>query len=322
MNKLKLLLLIAPFWVANLPAVTIYPNERLERLDVFLPEATLYAPKVKRIYSDQFTLEVPGAINSFTILPFIVDLAHPTVSDLPTFEFSYRPIGAFNSSEQYPWVDSLDPMTFFLPDYGSWSRIDFDVAATLRCTGSYWLEHRCEVVYGYTIKSVPTARFLSPIESRALGSGSAGHSLRPTQFPSHCCLNKFSLKEPFPPEKREGCGRKIKNRSLPDHRLFRLQLKRYLNFSKGCNKFLHPRHNAALITPTHMEEMTHTADEYAKVRETVGSQRDVARMLGVDIRTVQRREGKEVPILYEAELALRYVCLKSLGREPETSGNK
>jgi DNA-binding transcriptional regulator YiaG len=46
------------------------------------------------------------------------------------------------------------------------------------------------------------------------------------------------------------------------------------------------------------------------------SQQEMADAVGVDIRTVQRREGKEVPILYEAELALRYVCLKTLGREP------
>ena len=53
-----------------------------------------------------------------------------------------------------------------------------------------------------------------------------------------------------------------------------------------------------------MDTPIHTAEEYAGVRETVGSQKDVARMLGVDIRTVQRRECGEILITDEAVRAL------------------
>lgn len=59
-----------------------------------------------------------------------------------------------------------------------------------------------------------------------------------------------------------------------------------------------------LHTYTIMEDAIHTAEEYARVRETVGSQKDVARMLGVDIRTVQRRECGEILITDEAVRAL------------------
>lgn len=53
-----------------------------------------------------------------------------------------------------------------------------------------------------------------------------------------------------------------------------------------------------------MEDAIHTAEEYARVRESVGSQKDVAKMLGVDIRTVQRRECGEIVITDEAVRAL------------------
>lgn len=52
--------------------------------------------------------------------------------------------------------------------------------------------------------------------------------------------------------------------------------------------------------------------EYAKVREGNGSQRDVARKLGVDIRTIQRREAGEIAITGEATRAL--LCLSALER--------
>ena len=52
--------------------------------------------------------------------------------------------------------------------------------------------------------------------------------------------------------------------------------------------------------------------EYAKVRESIGSQRDVSRKLGVDIRTVQRREADEIIITSEATRAL--FCLSALER--------
>jgi hypothetical protein len=55
-----------------------------------------------------------------------------------------------------------------------------------------------------------------------------------------------------------------------------------------------PNIPTAMITPA----------EYQKVRETIGSQRDVAKLLGVDIRTIQRRECEEIAITSEATRAL------------------
>jgi predicted transcriptional regulator len=55
-----------------------------------------------------------------------------------------------------------------------------------------------------------------------------------------------------------------------------------------------PNLATAMITPA----------EYQKVRETIGSQRDVAKMLGVDIRTIQRRERQEIALTFEATRAL------------------
>ena len=52
--------------------------------------------------------------------------------------------------------------------------------------------------------------------------------------------------------------------------------------------------------------------EYQKVREKIGSQRDVSRKLGVDIRTVQRREAGEILITFEATRSL--LCLSALER--------
>ena len=53
-----------------------------------------------------------------------------------------------------------------------------------------------------------------------------------------------------------------------------------------------------------------TPAEYEKVREGLGSQRDVAKMLGVDVRTVQRRETGQILITSEATRAL--FCLSAL----------
>ena len=52
--------------------------------------------------------------------------------------------------------------------------------------------------------------------------------------------------------------------------------------------------------------------EYQRVRESIGSQRDVSQRLGVDIRTVQRREAGEILITFEATRAL--FCLSALER--------
>jgi hypothetical protein len=47
------------------------------------------------------------------------------------------------------------------------------------------------------------------------------------------------------------------------------------------------------------------ATEYRALRESVGSQKKVAAALGVDYRTIQRREYGEIKIPREAEMALR-----------------
>jgi DNA-binding transcriptional regulator YiaG len=48
-----------------------------------------------------------------------------------------------------------------------------------------------------------------------------------------------------------------------------------------------------------------TPTEYRTLRESVGSQKKVASALGVDYRTIQRREYGEIKIPREAEMALR-----------------
>ena len=53
-----------------------------------------------------------------------------------------------------------------------------------------------------------------------------------------------------------------------------------------------------------------TPAEYHQVRESLGSQRDVSERLGVDIRTVQRREAGEIIITFEATRAL--LCLSAI----------
>jgi hypothetical protein len=47
-----------------------------------------------------------------------------------------------------------------------------------------------------------------------------------------------------------------------------------------------------------------TASRYLKLRKALGSQENVAATLGVDIRTVQRREAENIPITPEAARAI------------------
>ena len=52
-----------------------------------------------------------------------------------------------------------------------------------------------------------------------------------------------------------------------------------------------------LVTTGVMPDNTHmtaTKAQYHALRESIGSQKEVAKMLGVDIRTVQRRESGEI----------------------------
>lgn len=55
-----------------------------------------------------------------------------------------------------------------------------------------------------------------------------------------------------------------------------------------------------------------TPQEYHQLRESLGSQKEVSRRLGVDIRTVQRREAGEILITGEAIRSIN--ALTVLGR--------
>ena len=48
--------------------------------------------------------------------------------------------------------------------------------------------------------------------------------------------------------------------------------------------------------------------EYRALRQSVGTQQGVAAALGVDYRTIQRREYGQIKIPREAEIALRFVA--------------
>ena len=50
-----------------------------------------------------------------------------------------------------------------------------------------------------------------------------------------------------------------------------------------------------------------TAKEYQRTRKALGTQRDVAKRLGVDRVTVAKREAGMMVITKEAELALRHL---------------
>ena len=65
-----------------------------------------------------------------------------------------------------------------------------------------------------------------------------------------------------------------------------------------------------------------TPAEYRALRKTIASQKKVAAALGVDYRTIQRREVGEIKIPREAALALTYIaaadrkrCRKGKGPE-------
>jgi hypothetical protein len=57
-----------------------------------------------------------------------------------------------------------------------------------------------------------------------------------------------------------------------------------------------------------------TAKQYAKLREGIASQDKVSIMLGVDIRTVQRREAGFIPVTKEAERAIRSLAAEERAR--------
>ena len=53
-----------------------------------------------------------------------------------------------------------------------------------------------------------------------------------------------------------------------------------------------------------------TPTDYKAERQKRGTQKAVAAMLGVDYRTIQRREAGDIPITQEAEMAIRSLKLK------------
>lgn len=53
-----------------------------------------------------------------------------------------------------------------------------------------------------------------------------------------------------------------------------------------------------------------TPATYRRERKKRGTQQAVANLLGVDLRTIQRREAGEIPITREAELALLALVVK------------
>ena len=57
-----------------------------------------------------------------------------------------------------------------------------------------------------------------------------------------------------------------------------------------------------------------TAKQYTKLREGIASQNKVSIMLGVDIRTVQRREAGFIPVTKEAERAIRSLAAEESAR--------
>ena len=58
------------------------------------------------------------------------------------------------------------------------------------------------------------------------------------------------------------------------------------------------------------ENKTRAAEYYNKRSRVLRlSRKDLAKELGVDVRTIQRREAAEIVITNEALLALRYICL-------------
>ena len=62
-----------------------------------------------------------------------------------------------------------------------------------------------------------------------------------------------------------------------------------------------------------------TPVEYKHERERRGSQQAVAARLGVDYRTVQRREAGTIAVTHEAELAIRALSVAGRGGRCKTT---
>jgi hypothetical protein len=61
-----------------------------------------------------------------------------------------------------------------------------------------------------------------------------------------------------------------------------------------------------------MTTTPYTKEEYHTLRKLIGSAKTVANLLGVDIRTIQRRESGFIIITSEASIALRHLLLECL----------
>lgn len=59
-----------------------------------------------------------------------------------------------------------------------------------------------------------------------------------------------------------------------------------------------------------------TPDQYKATRKERGTQKGVAALLGVDYRTIQRREAGDIPITEEARRAILSVPLRKKKRAP------
>jgi len=64
-----------------------------------------------------------------------------------------------------------------------------------------------------------------------------------------------------------------------------------------------------------------TPAQYRKLRQSLGTQTKVGAMLGVDLRTIQRREAGTVPITLEMTLAIKTIT-ETMGRESRNEGGK
>lgn len=63
-----------------------------------------------------------------------------------------------------------------------------------------------------------------------------------------------------------------------------------------------------------------TAAQYNKLRKRIGSQQKVASLVGVDIRTVQRREAGSIPITAEASRAITSLAAREAAQRLLASG--
>jgi hypothetical protein len=67
---------------------------------------------------------------------------------------------------------------------------------------------------------------------------------------------------------------------------------------------------ARRLSPDFRSTMTGT--EYKTARETIGTQKQVAKLLGVTDITVSRRQTSKRPVTREVELAIRYLMVRVL----------